>query len=368
MVSRRRATAVSLVALGTAAALVAAAPSTSTAKSGSRTAGAGVHVVASGLDMPFGLQKAVGHPGFVVAENESGVVARVFTDGRKPAILTGVPGVAGVAATAHHVFAVIGGPNEQGAPSGGKYGPSRVLRMDYSGGHVKVIANLLHYELKHNPDGQVQFVHGQPVDSVSNPFSMTSSSFGLFVADGGANDVLKVDPRTGSVSTFFAPPTVKDVPACKGPHANANPGTKGCDPVPTGVQVLGNSVYVSTLGAEAPGAGRVYQLDARSGKVLRIWKGLTAPTGVAVRPDGTIYVSHVVFGAPAGAPPAGFQPSTVGRITRIRNGQRQHAAVTMPAGLVLVNGRLYSTAWSVAPFVGIEHAGQVVRVRDSAFH
>jgi hypothetical protein len=362
MVSRRRATAVSLVALGTVAAL-AAAPSTSTAA----TASGGVHVVTTGLDMPFGLQKAIDHRGFVVAESESGQVTRVFKNGHKHAILDGVPGVAGVAASSRRVFAVIGGPNEEGAPSGGQYGPSRVLRMDYHGGHVKVIANLLRYELKHNPDGQVQFVNGQPVDALSNPFAMTWSRFGLFVADGGANDVLRVNPRTGKVSTFFAPPTIKNVPACQGPDANANPGTKGCDPVPTGVQVLGNSVYVSILGAEAPGAGRIYKLNARTGHVQRVWKGFTAPTGVAVRTDGTIYFSEVLYGAPEGPPPAGFQPSDIGRITRIRNGHVKHADVTMPTGLVLKNGDLYSTAWSIASFFGIEHAGQVVKVRERAF-
>jgi hypothetical protein len=361
MVSRRRASVISLVALGTAAAL-AAAPATSTA-----AGSGGVVVITKGLDMPFGIQKAINHRGFVVAESESGQVTRVFLSGRKRAILNGVPGVAGVGASPRRVFAVIGGPNEEGAPSGGKYGPSRVLRMDYRGHHVKVIANLLRYELRHNPDGQVQFVNGQPPDALSNPFAMTWSRFGLFVADGGANDVLKINPRTGKVTTFFVPKTVKDVPACQGPDANANPGTKGCDPVPTGVQVINDSLYVSTLGAEAPRAGRIYKLNVHTGKVQRVWKGLTAPTGVAVRRDGTIYFSEVLYGAPEGQPPAGFDPADVGRITRIRNGHRTHAQVTMPTGLVLKNGDLYATAWSIASFLGIEHAGQVVRVRERAF-
>ncbi len=351
MVSRRRAAAVSLAALGTAVALVAA-PATSTAANNS---GDKVTVVAQGLDIPFGLQKARGHHrGFVVAENASGKVTRVFKSGRTHTILTGVPGVAGVAASPDRVFAVIGGPDEEGTPSGGSYGPSRVIRMDYHGRHVKVIANLMHYELKHNPDGQVQFVNGQPVDALSNPFAMTWSRFGLFVADGGANDVLKVNPRTGKVSTFFAPHTFKNVPACRAPDANANPGTTGCDPVATGVQVLGNSVYVSFLGAEAPGAGRIYKLNAHTGKVQHVWKHMTAPTGVAARWDGTVYFSQVLFEQPAGPP---------GQITRIRHGHRKHAAVAMPTGLVLANGHLYSTAFSLAG----PGAGQVVRVGEHSF-
>jgi hypothetical protein len=362
MASPKTAALASLLALGTAATAVGA-PSTSAAEG----SGTGVSVVTKRLDGPFGLQRAREHRGLVVAESESGQVTRVFLDGRKRAILDGVPGVAGVAASPHWLFAVIGGPNEEGQPSGGKYGPSRVLRMGYHGRHVKVIANLQRYELRHNPDGQVQFVDGKPVDALSNPFAMTWSRFGLFVADGGANDVLRVNPRTGRVSTFFAPRTFKDVEACKAPDANANPGTRGCDPVATGVAVRGNSLYVSFLGAEAPRAARVYKLNARTGAVQRVWKRFTSLTGIAVRTNGTIYVSEVLHGAPAGEPPAGFDPSTVGRITRIANGHRRHAQVTMPTGLALKRGHLYASAWSIASFLGIEHAGQVVRVRNRAF-
>ena len=35
------------------------------------------------------------------------------------------------------------------------------------------------YELDHNPDGQFQFVDGNPVDSLSNPFSMNLTNSGL---------------------------------------------------------------------------------------------------------------------------------------------------------------------------------------------
>ena len=124
-----------------------------------------------------------------------------------------------------------------------------------------MIADLGKYELAHNPDGQVQFVDGKPVDALSNPFAMTMSRYGLIVADGGANDVLRVDPSTGRVSTFFVPHTVTDVKACLAPGAQSNPGTVGCDPVPTGVAVSRGSVYVSTLGAEQP--GRRARLQAR---------------------------------------------------------------------------------------------------------
>jgi hypothetical protein len=70
---------------------------------------------------------------------------------------------------------------------------------------------------------------------------------------------------------------------------------------------------------------------------------------------------------PVPAPPAGFDPATVGRITRIDHGRITHAQVTMPTGLTYANRRLYSISWSVASFLGIAQAGPVVQVNRSAF-
>jgi hypothetical protein len=307
---------------------------------------------------------------FLVAESVSGQVTRVRANGSKRVLFGDAAGVAGVAAGPSHVFAVLGGADETGPAPDAKYPPSSVLRADVDGRHVEVLADLAKYELDHNPDGQVQFVDGKPVDALSNPFSMLRTSRGLLVADGGANDVLRVNRQTGRISTFFVPPTVTDVAACLAKDANANPGTVGCDPVPTGVAVSGRSVYISTLGAEVPGAGKIYKLNARTGRVQRIWNGLTAPTGIAVSSDGTIYVSEVLHGAPPdnAPPPPGFKPSSVGRLTRIHHGRITHTHVTMPTGLSLRRGRLYSSAWSIASFLGIQHAGQVVRVRLRSFH
>jgi hypothetical protein len=315
-------------------------------------------VLAGGLNSPFGLV-STSTQGAIVAQSGAGEVTRISPTGAKTTVIDNALGVAGVAAGDGHVYAVMGGPpppgeepetrmKAQALPEGvATYPPSSVLRTG-RGGKVDVIANLLSYELKHNPDGQVQFVDGVPPDALSNPFSMNLSHFGLLVADGGANDVLKVNPRTGHVSTFFAPPTVKSVKACQADDANANPGTKGCDPVPTGVDVRGNNVYVSTLGAEAPGAGRVYKLDGRTGKVLRTWTNLHAPTGVTVSRAGNIYVSQVLDS----------------QITKIAPGnKRTFAQVTTPTGIDARHGKVWVSAGSLLG----PGAGEVVSVDPSAF-
>jgi hypothetical protein len=330
-----------------------------------------VRTITSGLDGPYGLD-VVSSRTALVAEGDSGEVTAVnLRTGAQHTLISGLAGPAGVASIGGRVYVVQGGgaAPDAPAPPPAKYPPSSLLVADANGGHVRVLADLMAYELKHNPDGQVQFApDGTPYDALSNPFSMTATSWGLLVADGGANDVLRVDPRTGKVSTYFVPPTAK-TPACLAPGAQANPGTVGCDPVPTGVTQVGRYVYVSTLGAESPGAAAVWKLDGRSGRVLRTWTGFTALTGIAVSPGGTIYASEVLFGAPEGdgPPPAGFDPSTVGRLTRIDHGRVTHAQVTMPTGLQYANGHLYASAWSIAGQLGIAHAGQIVEVSPRAF-
>jgi len=364
---KRASAAVAITGLAVAGAVV---PSTAGASPGGSSGDSpGVaKVITTGLDDPFGLARL--GSGFVVAEDAAGKVTKVDRYGNQRVLLSDAPGVAGVATGGHYVFSALGGSDETGAPPPGTYEPTSVLRTSLHTKKTRVLANLLKYELKNNPDGQKQFSpEKEPYDTLSNPFAMTRYPGGLLVADGGGNDVLRVNPRTGHVSTFFVPPTVKDVPACLEPGAQANPGTAGCDPVPTGVAYARGSVYVSTLGAEAPGAGRVYKVSARTGQVQHVWKGFTSPTGVAVGPYGTVYVSQVFHGAPEGEPGPDFDPSSVGRITKVApNGERTHAQVTMPTGLLSHGGHLYSTAWSVASFLRIPDAGQIVKVKAGAFH
>ncbi|MFF5083704.1 ScyD/ScyE family protein [Actinoplanes sp. NPDC000266] len=329
-----------------------------------------IRTITKGLDGPFGLDVTSSRHA-LVAEGDSGEITAVdLHNGRQRTLISKLPSPSGVTTDGRRIYIALGGPAPDGPPPPpSKYKPATVLVADKNGKNVRVLADLLKYELKHNPDRQKQFdAKGKPYDALSNPFSITSTKWGLLVADGGANDVLRVNPRTGKVSTFFVPPNPR-TKECLKPDAQANPGTKGCDSVPTGVVASGKYVYVSTLGAEKPRASSIWKLDGRTGRVLKVWHGFTSLTGVAVAPNGTLYASEVLYGMPAGpTPPPGFDPSKVGRLTRIQHGKVTHAQVTMPTGIEYANGSLYSTAWSTASFVGIKKAGRLVQVSPKAFH
>jgi hypothetical protein len=343
-----RRTAIGVAALtGFAAAL--SGGSTALAAGGSGGSGARLGTYASGLNGPIGIDTR--GKGFVVAESGGGRVTIIGKRGGKSVLVPNAGGASGVTSSGRKVYTVIGGPDENGKPPVGKYAATSVLRTNARTGRTVTIANLQKYELAHNPDRQKQFnAQHQPYDALSNPFSVTTYPRGLLVADGGANDVLRVNPRTGKVSTFFVPPTVKpsEVPACGGPQAQGNPGTIGCDPVPTGVAYARGSVWVLTLGAFAPGAGRIYKLNPRNGHVQRVIKGLNAPVGLAVNRDS------IYFGEPNGP----------GAVARIHLGKVTRAAVPSPTGLVLRRGVLFATSGTF----GSPTSGKVVRIHGYDFH
>jgi hypothetical protein len=326
-----------------------------------KPSGPAIKVVASGLQGPFGID-AKGNKVFA-ADSFGNQVVRVSRFGEVTPAVTGLESPNGVARAGGGLAVVTG---ETGAPGGSS------LYFAEIGGPPQLLADLLAYELANNPDGQLQFdpETNEPLDALSNPFAVIKAEGRPFVlvADGGANAVLSVS-RSGEVSTFFVPPVVT-TGACAG-RPNNDPDHTGCDSVPTGLAYGPHGkLYVSTLSGEAPGEGRVYVLNAKNGKVLDVIGGLDSPTGVAVSPHGTVYTSHVLEGSPPDdqPPPPGFDPATVGQITRIaRDGTRTTAQVTMPVGLDYHDGTLYSSAWAVATFLGIPNAGQIVTVAPHAF-
>ncbi|MFW3172201.1 ScyD/ScyE family protein [Geodermatophilus sp. CPCC 206100] len=354
--------------MGTTAFALVVAPAAVAQAGGEHDGGGGVVEVAAGLSGPRGLADHE-EGGLLVAESETSEVSSVDPwTGDVQTVIRDVQNVQGVDYRDGLVFVAVGSAEpEPGAapppepPGVGEGGPG-LLVFDTDGRELHEVDTLA-YELARNPDGQVQFVEGAPVDALSNPFAVLAQRHRVLIADAGGNAVLAVDTDDGEVSTFFVPPTVTDVEGCE----NANPGTQGCDPVPTGVvEGPDGLIYVSTLGAEVPGAARVYVLSPR-GDVVHVIPGLHAATGVEVDRRGNVYVSELIEGAPeTEVPPPGFDLSTVGQVVRIApDGDRSYAQVPLPTGLAIQDGELYASAWSLP--LDPAQAGRVVRIGDDAF-
>lgn len=333
-----RAAVVALTALG-----VVAVPGLASAGTG----GSSITTVAPGLSGPRQLNEYTSNK-VVVAEADSGEVSSVdLRSGQVKTLLSNLYNPQGVDYANGLLYVAVGSPPppEEGGGAGPEPGQaSAALLIAKPGGKIVKTVDLLAYELKHNPDGQLQEGGG---DSLSNPFAVLAQRDRILVADAGANDVLAVNPRTGKVSTFFVPPVVTDGVCADAPN---NGDLKGCDPVPTGLaEGPDGLIYVSTLGAFAPDAARVYVLNQR-GKVVRVITGLTAANGVAVGRDGAVYVTESI-------------QSNLVKIDR--RGKRTIAPVNVPVGVVVSGGCLYSTADSFG-FAG-PVPGSIVKVPSGAF-
>ncbi len=220
-------------------------------------------------------------------------------------------------------------------------------------GSLSAVADITAFENANDPDGQ---------GVVSNPYAVLVVPGGELVADAAANDVLFVDMR-GHIRVFHVFPNVT-TGACAGQN-DPSPAFPGCNFVPTSLATdrRGN-VYVGGLASLTPGEAQVVMLDP-SGHVLRVWGGFTAVSGVAVGPDGSLYVSQLF--ADEVAPVA---PGAQGVLTKIsRTGDRTDMDVPFPAGLAVDHANnVYVSALSIAPeqglgVPGVDSSGQVWRVR-----
>lgn len=383
MIVRKRLTLVAAAAL-TCAGLVAAGPASADSPKAPPANQPGVTTLATGLEGPRQLSATSNY--LYVAEADAAQVSRVTkSSGAVKLQVSDAAYAQGVVRTGGKFYIASGEPGPEEAERA--VNGSSELLVAKTRKAPKTFADLLAYELKRNPDNQTQFGDdGNPLDALSNPYFVVKSKVEggfLLVADAGGNDILAVS-KSGKVSTFFVPPTITTGVCAKNTDQNSDAGPS-CDPVPTGLAWgRDGNLYISGLSALAPGEGRVYQVN-KNGKLLKTWTGFDAPTGVAVGDDGSVYVSELLEGAPEGPPAAAkvgsptgrlakaaeepaFDPTTIGQVVKVgTDGKRTYAQVTMPAGLLYTDGKLYASAWAVAAELGIEDAGQVVTVDDSAF-
>jgi hypothetical protein len=200
----------------------------------------------------------------------------------------------------------------------------KLLQYNRSTGRLLTVADISAYEMVHDPDG---------LGTDSDPYAVLSLPDGSqLVADAAGNDVLRV--RGHHVSLWHVFPLL----------ANDTQWV----PVSLARDSHGR-IYVGGLAGETPGKARVAVFSA-GGKFRKVYSGFTTATGIAVDRQGNLWVSELFHNL--GDPSApGFDPSTVGRVTRVSpDGTRTHYPVPLPAGIVVDRaGYVYVSAWSITP-------------------
>ena len=207
-----------------------------------------------------------------------------------PSVLGGAPessdraGVSGVTQTTDGTYwLVVGG----GMATGGLPMPPFSTLGRIVNGAYEVVADLGQYEMDNDPDAD---------GPDSNPYDLTVGDDGyLYVSDAGANAVLRVNPETGDITTYFILPNVPN------PLFDQGLGGPTMDPVPTGLAFgIDGALYVSFLtGFPFPqGAAFFVRLadlnsdgDAMdSGESFLVSGGLSALTDITFDLEGTPYL------------------------------------------------------------------------------
>lgn len=177
---------------------------------------------------------------------------------------------------------------------------AKILKVTGLDRQVTVLADTLAYERENNPGGE----EGEEgIDS--NPWRMARGPDGMiYITDAGANDLLKMDPATGALSTYavFAP--IDDGQA-----------------VPTGLAFGSDdsaTLYVAQLAFSVPPRpiGQIRRLkdlngdgDALDeGENLLFIGGLVLPTDIAFNPEGDLFVTEIAPATLSRIDPACWSP------------------------------------------------------------
>lgn len=158
----------------------------------------------------------------------------------------------------------------------------RLYSVDFNTGSLTSIADLANYELVNNPDQG---------DVVSNSYALAIQGDTAFVADAGANDLLSVglDSSNLTAVTLF-PSRLLTNPIF--PPPDAPPSEIPLQSVPTGVAIgPDGALYVSELTAfpYPEGEARVYRISA-DGQPTVVADGFTQITDLEFDAQGNLYV------------------------------------------------------------------------------
>ncbi|MGY1883858.1 MULTISPECIES: ScyD/ScyE family protein [unclassified Blastococcus] len=218
-----------------------------------------------------------------------------------------------------------------------------------AGRPASVVADIRAFEAAHDPDGQ---------GVESNPYAVLDIGDRVLVADAAGNDILAVD-RRGRISVFAVLPNITGGACDTRPNQD---GSFSCDPVPTSLTFSRDGdIIVGGLGSLVPEAGRVWELDRRTGSIQQTWTGFTGVTGAAQDPAGNLYVSEL-RGGDAGTGQVVLVP---------RTGARATLPAPSPAGVVADRlGNVFVAVNSLSPGTGTgapDSDGQVWRLTKRSF-
>jgi hypothetical protein len=225
--------------------------------------------------------------------------------------------------------------------------------------HAQPVKDLGDFEAANNPAGDI-LPSGEP-EIDSNPYGILARLGRQVVTDAGANALLQVrlDGRTSALATF----PNRMVPAP--PFLGLPPGAQiPMDAVPTSVTVgPDGAYYVGQLtGFPFPvGGANVYRVPERGGAPTVFASGFTHIIDIAFGRDGSLYVLQIAKNGLLGAfgPPFDW----TGALVKVRrNGTRIElaaGALVAPGGIAIgPDGHLYVTNRSI--YAGV---GEVLRIR-----
>jgi hypothetical protein len=346
------------------ASIAVAAPASAHNRSDTPPWTAGTPVtLASGLVSPLSLDVAVN--GFsYLSQNFAGLVSQVDHRGTA-SVIASAPGfeTGAVSSRGSTVYYAVVAQDHSSA----------VLMARSRNGAVRQVADLWAHENTENPDAinsygfeglsadcAAQFPPAGPMVNApaytgivdTHPYSSLALRDAIYVADAGANAILRVG-YDGSVSTVAVlPPTA---PTFVTPEIAAGAGFPPCaaghnyrfEPVPTDVELGPNGwLYVTSLpggpeNASLGARGAVLKVNPRNGDVRTVATGFVGATGLAVSSrSGTVYVAEL-FGGPNGT----------GQVSMVRAGANTPTpliALSQPAAIELRHGKLYVTTDALA--------------------
>lgn len=312
-------------------------------------------VLAAGLSNPRGL--TADGDAILVAEVGGGQITRIEADGSTSNVVTGLPATV--------FFSAETGTDEVAGPSsvipvdggyvftvseapGSEFQSVYFAAEDASGGTLMV--DLGAHEVANNTDGDVNLA-GDP-DLLSNPYDVVEYDDGFLVSDSGANAILKIS-GDGTVTPFaiFENKENPLFPDLGGPTM---------DQVPTGLAVgPDGAIYVGTLtGFPFPTGGAVvYRMEdgngdgdaLDAGETTVYAEGLTTVTDVDFDANGDLVASEFSTNMLAEAP---------GQVVRFSGGALEVVAngLITPTALLVSDGRI---------LVSQEFTGLVTDVTDA---